>query len=88
MNEVGYRSPIEALAKEIDESCRELGFLPRSCARVAEMLMALLQGWVTSRETDERIPAEEAVAYADQPAERQPRVRCPSVGIFSRAAAV
>lgn len=66
MREVGYRPAIEALAREISDGCRDLPVPPRNAVGVAEMLMALLNGWVVARGDEPDMAAEEAIAYADQ----------------------
>jgi AcrR family transcriptional regulator len=66
MNEIGYRSAIEALANEISEGCREWPAPPRNPAMVGELIMGMLAGWVAGRDIGEAINEEEAIAYADQ----------------------
>lgn len=66
MNEAGYLPAINALAKEITEGCSDLSTAPRHPARVAELIMGLLNGWVAGRENGREISTEEALAYADQ----------------------
>lgn len=64
--EIGYKTAVIALERELAAGCQGLGMSPRNTMHVAEMLMALLSGWVTGRSGTDDVSAEAAIAYADQ----------------------
>jgi TetR/AcrR family transcriptional regulator, mexJK operon transcriptional repressor len=62
----GYGYGIELYTREIEEWDRRHGPLSHSPRVLAEMLMAMLSGWIRAEETVRTVSVAEAAAFADQ----------------------
>jgi TetR/AcrR family transcriptional repressor of mexJK operon len=65
LHEVGHKAAIAELANIITQGTRDFAAPPRSPARVAEMMMAMLMGWHDAHSRVREVTPEEAKAYAD-----------------------
>ncbi len=63
--DVGYGPSIEELTDEIVRGAQDFPTPPRNPRRVAEMLMAMLNGWHAAHEIAGQATPDEAAAYAD-----------------------
>lgn len=63
--EVGHQAEIARLVAEIERGAKDFPAPPRSPARVAEMLLAMLTGWYDAHRRVREVSPQEASTYAD-----------------------
>jgi TetR/AcrR family transcriptional repressor of mexJK operon len=64
-HEVSHKRTVQVMAQDIIDGSRDQLIQPRMAVRLAEMLVAMLYGWLRTQQQIWRVKREEALTYAD-----------------------